>query len=84
MVTTGKFERSARVRVVREGALVWDGEIGSLAPRQGGRARGRAPGFECGILLEGYNDLKEGDVLECYVTRQVERSSLASVAGAST
>ena len=41
-------------------------------------------GFECGILLEGYNDLKEGDVLECYVTRQVERSSLASVAGAST
>ena len=83
MVTTGKFERSARVRVVREGALVWDGNIGSLRRVQED-VREVAAGFECGILLEGYNDLKEGDVLECYVTRQVERSSLASVAGAST
>jgi translation initiation factor IF-2 len=83
MVTTGKFERSARVRVVREGALVWDGNIGSLRRVQED-VREVSAGFECGILLEGYNDLKEGDVLECYVTRQVERSSLASVAGAST
>jgi translation initiation factor IF-2 len=79
MVTTGKLERSARVRVVREGALVWDGNIGSLRRVQED-VREVAAGFECGILLEGYNDLKEGDVLECYVTRQVERSSLASVA----
>jgi translation initiation factor IF-2 len=83
MITTGKFERSARVRVVREGALVWDGNIGSLRRVQED-VREVAAGFECGILLEGYNDLKEGDVLECYSTRQVERSSLASVAGAST
>jgi translation initiation factor IF-2 len=79
MVTTGKLERSARVRVVREGALVWDGNIGSLRRVQED-VREVTAGFECGILLDGYNDLKEGDVLECYITRQVERSSLASVA----
>ena len=80
MVTTGKFQRSARVRVVRDGAVVWDGNIGSLRRVQED-VREVAAGFECGILLEGYNDLKEGDVLECYVTRQVERSSLGERRG---
>jgi translation initiation factor IF-2 len=36
-----------------------------------------AEGFECGILLAGFNDVKEGDVLECYETRQVERTDLS-------
>jgi translation initiation factor IF-2 len=82
MVTTGRLERNARIRVLREGALVWDGQLGSLRRVQED-VREVAQGFECGIVLEGYNDLKEGDVLECYVTRQVERSSLASVGASS-
>ena len=40
-----------------------------------------AEGFECGILLEGFNDVKEDDVLEAYETRQVERTSLDEPAG---
>ena len=39
-------------------------------------------GFECGILLDGFNDVKEGDVLECYDTRQVERTDLSEAATA--
>ena len=48
---------------------------------QGRRARG-AEGFECGILLDGFNDVKEGDVLEVYETREVERTALDEPAGA--
>jgi translation initiation factor IF-2 len=83
MVTSGHLERGARVRVLREGAVIWDGAIGSLRRVQED-VREVQQGFECGIVLDGYNDLKESDVLECYVTRQVERSSLAATAGASS
>jgi outer membrane lipase/esterase len=79
-MTFGHQKRDALIS-----SLGWQlsGNIGSLRRVQED-VREVSAGFECGILLEGYNDLKEGDVLECYVTRQVERSSLASVAGASS
>jgi translation initiation factor IF-2 len=74
-VTSGVIQRNGRMRVLREGAVVWEGGIASLRRVQED-VREVAQGLECGILLEGFNDVKEGDVLECFTTRQVERSEL--------
>jgi translation initiation factor IF-2 len=71
-VTEGKVTRGARVRVVREGTVIYDTTIGSLR-RFNEDAREVASGFECGIVLANFQDLHEGDVLETYETRQVER-----------
>ena len=71
-VTEGKITRGSKVRLVRDGTVVWDGEIASLR-RFNEDAREVASGFECGIVLKDYADVKEGDVLETYTTRQVER-----------
>jgi len=76
MVTTGTIRRNAQVRVVRDGTESYDTSISQLK-RFKDDAREVAEGFECGILLEGYNDLKEGDILEAYETKQVERTDLA-------
>ena len=76
MVSNGVVQRGASVRLLREGAVVWTGTIASLR-RVNEDVREVAAGFECGILLNGYNDVKEGDVIECYVTKQVERTSIA-------
>ena len=72
-VTDGKVTRGAKCRLVRDGTIVYDGEIGSL--RRGHEdVREVAAGFECGIVLHNYADVKEGDVIEVYDTRQVERT----------
>ena len=71
-VTDGKVTRGAKVRLVRDGAVVYDGEIASL--RRGPEdVREVASGFECGIVLHNYADVKEGDVIEVYETQQIER-----------
>ena len=57
---------------MRDGTVVYDGKIASLR-RVNDDVREVAQGFECGIVLENYQDVKEGDVLEVYETRQVER-----------
>jgi translation initiation factor IF-2 len=75
MVTNGVIQRSGRVRLVREGAVVWEGNIASLRRVQED-VREVSQGLECGILLENYNDAKVGDTIECFVTRQVERTTL--------
>ena len=75
MVTSGVVRRNAQVRVVRDGTVVYDTTISQLK-RFKDDAREVAEGFECGILLENFNDLKEGDVLEAYETLQVERTDL--------
>jgi translation initiation factor IF-2 len=72
-VRDGVMRRGGAVRLVREGTVVWTGRIGSLRRFQED-AREVAAGFECGIVLEGYQDVKEGDVLEAFETRQVERA----------
>jgi translation initiation factor IF-2 len=72
MVTHGKIVRNASVRVLRNDVVVHDGKMGSLK-RFAEDAREVLEGFECGILLDGFNDLKEGDVLEAYETREVAR-----------
>jgi len=71
-VTEGKVTRGSRVRVVREGTVIYDTTIESLR-RFNEDAREVASGFECGIVLTNFQDLHEGDVLETYETRQVER-----------
>jgi translation initiation factor IF-2 len=71
-VTDGIVRRGAKVRIVRDGTVVYDTTIGSLR-RFNDDVREVAAGFECGIVLENYPDVKEGDVLEVYETRQVER-----------
>ncbi len=74
MVTHGTVTRNAMVRVLRNDVVVHDGKMGSLK-RFAEDAREVAEGFECGILLDGFNDLKEGDVLEAYETREVAREA---------
>jgi translation initiation factor IF-2 len=72
-VTDGHVTRGAKVRLVRDGAVVYDGEIASLR-RGSDDVREVQSGFECGIVLQNFQDIKEGDVLEVYETRQVERT----------
>jgi translation initiation factor IF-2 len=72
-VTDGKITRGAKSRLVRDGTIVYDGEIESLRRVQDD-VREVAAGFECGIVLRNFADVKEGDVIEVYDTRQVERT----------
>ncbi len=81
MVTSGLVRRGAKVRVVRDGAVVQETSIAQLK-RFKDDAREVQEGFECGILLDGFNDVKEGDVLEVYETREVERTDLGDSAPA--
>jgi translation initiation factor IF-2 len=71
-VTDGKITRGSKVRLVRDGTVVYDGEIASLR-RFNDDVREVASGFDCGVVLRDFADIKEGDVLEAYTTRQVER-----------
>jgi translation initiation factor IF-2 len=75
MVTNGVIRRNAQVRVVRDGTEIYDTSISQLK-RFKDDAREVSEGFECGILLDSFNDLKEGDILEAYETKQVERTDL--------
>ena len=71
-VTEGKVTRGAHVRVVRDGTVIYDTTVDSLR-RFNEDVREVANGFECGIVLVNFQDLKEGDVLETYETRLLER-----------
>jgi translation initiation factor IF-2 len=71
-VIDGRITRGAKVRLVRDGTVVYDGEVASLR-RFNDDVRDVAAGFDCGIVLRDFADIKEGDVLEAYATRQVER-----------
>ena len=73
MVTDGHATRGAKARLVRDGTVIYDGEIASLR-RFNDDVREVQTGFECGVLLKDYMDVKEGDQIEVYETRQVERT----------
>jgi translation initiation factor IF-2 len=75
MVTDGVVRRGADVRVIRDGTVIYTTTIDSLKRFQDD-AREVAEGFECGIHLANYDDVKIGDVLEVFETREVERTSL--------
>jgi translation initiation factor IF-2 len=73
LVTDGKVTRAANVRLVRDGTIIWSGKVGSLR-RFKDDVSEVDEGQECGIVLEGFADIKEGDVLEFFQTRQVEKT----------
>ena len=71
-VVSGSIARANRVRLKREGEVVWDGRIGSLK-RFKDDVREVATGFECGIGLEGHDDVHEGDIIESYAIEHISR-----------
>jgi translation initiation factor IF-2 len=83
MVTSGIVRRNANVRIFRDGARIYETTIAQLK-RFKDDAREVAEGFECGILLDGFNDVKEGDILEAFETREVERTDLEAPVPAAT
>jgi translation initiation factor IF-2 len=68
-VLDGRIPRSAKMRLIRDDVVIYDGKIGSLR-RFKDDVSEVVQGYECGIALEGYNDLREGDVLEAYVIEE--------------
>jgi translation initiation factor IF-2 len=80
MVTSGVVRRGANVRIFRDGTRLHETTVAQLR-RFKDDVREVTEGFECGILLDGFNDLREGDVFEVYETREVERTSLAEPSG---
>ena len=73
LVTDGKVTRGASVRLVRDGTIVWSGRVGSLRRFKDDVAEVEE-GQECGIVLDGFADIKEDDVLEFFETKQVEKT----------
>jgi translation initiation factor IF-2 len=73
IVTEGKASRTAGVRLVRQGTVIWTGKLGSLR-RFKDNVQEVEEGQECGVVLEGYADVKEEDVLEFFQTKQVEQT----------
>ena len=65
MVTSGMMVNKAHVRVLREGAIVYEGKIESLK-RNKDEVKDVKTGFECGVHIENFNDVKEGDILEAF------------------
>ncbi|WP_422657255.1 translation initiation factor IF-2 [Paenibacillus sp. EC2-1] len=72
MVTSGKIARNAEMRLIRDGIVIHEGKIDSLK-RYKDDAKEVAQGYECGITLESYSDVKEGDVIEAFIMETVER-----------
>ncbi|MFN2483217.1 MAG: translation initiation factor IF-2 [Pyrinomonadaceae bacterium] len=77
MVTNGVIRRTARARLIRDGVVAWEGGIGSLRRVKDDVSEVRE-GFECGIGLENFNDVKVGDQIECYIVEQIAATELAS------
>ena len=71
-VTQGVIRRNANIRIVRNGIVVHDGKIDSLK-RFKDDAREVSENFECGLGIENFNDVKEGDIIECYIMEEIER-----------
>ena len=71
-VTDGKIQRNAGVRLVRNGIVVHEGQLSSLK-RFKDDVKEVSESFECGIGIEKFNDIKEADVIECYVMEEIER-----------
>ncbi|SHG93666.1 translation initiation factor IF-2 [Tepidibacter thalassicus] len=71
-VINGKITRNAKIRLVRDGIVIHEGELSSLK-RFKDDVREVASGYECGIGIEKYNDVKEGDIIEAYIVKEKER-----------
>ncbi|MBQ6478357.1 MAG: translation initiation factor IF-2 [Erysipelotrichaceae bacterium] len=71
MVTEGKIVRDSKVRLIRDGIVVYTGKLGSLR-RFENDAREVTEGYECGMTIEGYNDIKELDIIEAFADQEVK------------
>ena len=71
-VTDGKVQRNASVRLLRDNVVIFEGKLSSLR-RFKDDVKEVAAGYECGVGLENYNDIKENDVVECFVMEEIER-----------
>ncbi|MDX6451687.1 MAG: translation initiation factor [Gaiellaceae bacterium] len=80
MVTSGLVRRNSSVRIFREGTRIHETTVSALK-RFKDDVREVTEGFECGVLLDGFNDLREGDVFEVFETREIERTSLDEAPG---
>ncbi len=72
MVTEGYLKRDASIRLIRDGIVIYEGKLGSLQ-RGKDQASKVQEGFECGLTIENYNDIKEGDIIEAYEMQEVKR-----------
>ncbi|MCD7949369.1 MAG: translation initiation factor IF-2 [Erysipelotrichaceae bacterium] len=73
MVTDGYMRRDCAIRLIRDGVVIYEGKMGSLR-RFKDDVKEVSAGYECGITIENYNDIKEGDIIEGYIMEEVERS----------
>ena len=72
MVTEGKIVRDSKLRLIRDGIVVYTGKLGSLK-RFENDAKEVNSGYECGLTIENYNDIKENDIIEVYQDREVKQ-----------
>ncbi|UOR12691.1 translation initiation factor IF-2 [Halobacillus amylolyticus] len=71
-VTDGKITRNSGIRVIRDGVVIYEGEVDALK-RYKDDAKEVAQGYECGVTIKNFNDLKVGDMIEPYVMQEIER-----------
>ena len=71
-VTDGKVQRNAQVRLLRDNVVVYEGKLSSLQ-RFKDAVKEVADGYECGVCLENYTDIKEGDIIECFIMEEIPR-----------
>ena len=71
-VVDGIIKRDAKARVIRDGVIIYDGNINSIA-REKDQVKEVKQGLECGITIENFNDIKENDVIEAYVIEEIKR-----------
>jgi len=71
-VIDGKITRDSGVRIIRDGVVIFEGQLDTLK-RFKDDVKEVAQNYECGITIERYNDLKEGDIIEAYIMEEVKR-----------
>ncbi|MBR4017700.1 MAG: translation initiation factor IF-2, partial [Oscillospiraceae bacterium] len=72
MVKDGKVTRDAQVRILRDNVVIHEGEVGSLQ-RFKDQAKEVTAGYECGMSIVKFNDIKEGDIFECFAMQEIKR-----------
>ena len=72
MVLDGKVNRQTKIRIIRDGIVVHTGSLGSLK-RYKDDVKEVSAGFECGLNIDGYNDIKVGDIIEGYTIKEISR-----------
>ncbi len=73
MVTSGKIIRNGKIRIIRESVVIFDGELATLK-RFKDDVKEVAKGYDCGMQIKNYNDLKEGDIFECYQEVEIKKT----------